>query len=214
MKYDSVQPNLQLYIENAIIPLYDTCDKGHGRDHILKVISRSMELIVLLDMHDINPNIVYTVAAYHDLGLTIGPRDIHERNSGVLVKNDSILDSWFTSEEIQIIKEAVEDHRASSTREPRSIYGKIVADADKDIDDVHRVIIRAYHHGANLNPNYTYDEERDRVKKHMIKKFGRNGYVKFYFPNEKNQKFMNALSVIAEDDQLFMKTYEKLIPRY
>jgi uncharacterized protein len=40
------------------------------------------------------------------------------------------------------MKEAVEDHRASSSRQPRSIYGKIVAEADRDID-THEIFLRA-----------------------------------------------------------------------
>ena len=41
---------------------------------------------------------------------------------------------YFTKEQRKIIGEAVEDHRASLSYEPRSIYGKIISEADRDLD--------------------------------------------------------------------------------
>ena len=213
MNKKEVDFTLEHYITLSIIPQYHRCDKGHDMNHIIDVIDRSSGLSRHLNK---NVNIAYTVAAFHDLGLTIGPREIHEKNSGLLIatRYKNRLKEWFTDDEINIIKEAVEDHRSSSDREPRSIYGKIVADADKDTDNPYKVITRAFEHGRHLNPDYTYEEEMARVKDHIIKKYGRDGYIKFYFPWSETERFLNSLIRLTEDDKFVEERYRKLIPEY
>ena len=125
-------PSLDLveFIETQILPQYAAFDKAHNMEHVTRVIRRSLDLArktgADLDM-------VYTIAAYHDLGLS-GPRAIHHLTSGKILMADARLKHWFSSEQLKMMKEAVEDHRASASRAPRSIYGKIVAEADRDID--------------------------------------------------------------------------------
>lgn len=75
----------------------------------------------------------YAIAAYHDLGLE-GPRAVHHLTSGKILAADQRLQKWFTNEQLKIMKEAVEDHRASTSHTPRSLYGKIVAEADRDLE--------------------------------------------------------------------------------
>ena len=120
---------LTAYIEGNVLPRYTTFDAAHGMDHVQGVISRSLSLAHQLDADE---RLAYVAAAYHDLGL-VGGRENHHLLSGEIVMQDSFLAYYFTSEELQLIKEAVEDHRASSSRSPRSIYGKIVAEADREI---------------------------------------------------------------------------------
>ncbi len=72
---------------------------------------------------------VYTVAAYHDLGHHIDGKN-HEKVSAEMLLADENLREFFSEEEIRIMTEAVYDHRASMEGEPRSIYGKIVSSAD------------------------------------------------------------------------------------
>ena len=45
------------------------------------------------------------------------------------------------------IKDAIEDHRASSNHEPRTIYGRIVSTADRTIIDIDNTIRRSYSYG-------------------------------------------------------------------
>ena len=51
-----------------------------------------------------------------------------------MIRADRQLAAWFTPQEIEIIAQAAEDHRASAKSKPRSIYGMIVAEADRIID--------------------------------------------------------------------------------
>ncbi len=49
------------------------------------------------------------------------------------------------------MREAVEDHRASTDHEPRSLYGKIVAEADRIIDP-DTTLRRTVQYGLKQNP--------------------------------------------------------------
>ena len=134
------QVNLEImdFVEKQILPKYNAFGESHGLRHVTRVIRNSLKLVPVTGA-DID--MVYVIAAYHDLGMS-GPRAIHHITSGKILQADARLKRWFGPEQIKIMKEAVEDHRASSSRQPRSIYGKIVAEADRDID-VHEIFLRA-----------------------------------------------------------------------
>ena len=125
-------PSLDLveFIETQILPKYAEFDRAHNMEHVTRVIRSSLDLVRVTGA-DIN--MVYTIAAYHDLGM-VGHRADHHIRGGKILERDARLKKWFSPEQIKIMKEAVEDHRASASRAPRSIYGKIVAEADRDID--------------------------------------------------------------------------------
>ena len=56
-------PSLATYIEAEIIPRYDSFDRAHDRRHVRSVIDRSLTLARELGA---DPDMAYTVAAYHD----------------------------------------------------------------------------------------------------------------------------------------------------
>ncbi len=117
---------LTLYIEREILPRYNGFDKAHREDHARMVIAQSLEIA----RHNaVNMEMVYAIAAFHDLGIGVD-RKTHHLVSGRIVRKDPRLQEWFSPEEIETIVQAVEDHRTSSGHEPRSIYGKIVAEGD------------------------------------------------------------------------------------
>lgn len=123
-------PSLVAYIEAEIIPRYEHFDRAHGTDHVRTVIAQSLALAA---RYDVDTDMVYTVAAYHDTGLANG-RERHHIDAGRILAEDAELRRRFTEEQIGIMREAVEDHRASSDHPPRTIYGRIVAEADRVID--------------------------------------------------------------------------------
>ena len=127
----SNSPSLDLveFIETQILPKYAEFDRAHNLEHVTRVIRNSLELVKSTGA-DIN--MVYTIAAYHDLGMS-GHRADHHLRGGKILAADARLKKWFSPEQLKIMKEAVEDHRASASRAPRSVYGKIVAEADRDI---------------------------------------------------------------------------------
>lgn len=192
---------MRQYIEQKIIPLYDGFDKGHGREHVFQVIKQSLELS---KYYDVNPNMVYAIAAYHDTGLTIN-RKTHHLESGRIVRNDACLPQWFSAEEIEIMAQAVEDHRASSDHAPRSIYGKIVAEADRQIDG-DTILRRAIQYGLANYPELDAEGHWQRVTAHLKEKYAEGGYLKLWIPESSNAtKLQEFRHLLANPDKLRRK---------
>jgi uncharacterized protein len=203
-------PSLDLveFIETQILPKYNAFDRAHNLEHVTRVIRRSLDLVRSTGA-DIN--MVYTIAAYHDLGMS-GHRADHHIRGGKILAADARLKKWFSVEQINVMKEAVEDHRASASRAPRSIYGKIVAEADRDID-TEVVIRRTIQFGFANYPDLDKEGHWKRFKEHMNSKYSKDGYIKLWIPNSPNAQKLNELrNLIAQPIQLrevFSKIYEE-----
>lgn len=191
------------YVERKILPLYDANDKGHGLDHVNYVIKRSFDLIK--GMKDINEDMVYVIAAYHDVGVSID-RDNHENVSAEMFYNDQKMKEFFTDEERLVIKEAIEDHRALLEYEPRSIYGKIVSSADKNIE-VDVALRRTHGHSIKYFPDLSLDEMIERAYGHIEEKFGNNGYAKNYLEDDAYRKYKEGIKKLLSDKEYFRKKY-------
>ena len=152
--HNSVNLEIMSFLEQQILPRYNAFGHSHGLKHVLRVIKNSLELARIVGA---DQNMAYVIAAYHDLGME-GPRAIHHLTGGKILASDARLKKWFTSEQIKIMKEAVEDHRASSSRTPRSIYGKIVAEADRDLEP-QEVFRRAIEFGIENYPEKNEEEQ-------------------------------------------------------
>jgi len=201
------QVNLEImeFVETQILPRYNAFGESHGLRHVTRVIRNSLKLVPITGA-DID--MVYVIAAYHDLGMS-GPRAIHHITGGKILMADARLKRWFSPDQIKIMKEAVEDHRASSSRQPRSIYGKIVAEADRDIDP-HEILLRAIQYGLENEPEKSKEEQWQRFAKHMDEKYSRHGYIKLWIPNSPNEKSLNALRNIIENKAELRKAFEEI----
>lgn len=200
MNYQSSTPSLDLveFIETQILPRYAAFDRAHNMEHVTRVIRSSLELVKTTGA---DVNMVYTIAAYHDLGM-IGHRADHHIRGGKILAADARLKKWFSPEQIKIMKEAVEDHRASASRAPRSIYGKIVAEADRDID-TETVVRRTVQFGLSNYPEMDKEGHWKRFKEHMDNKYSKEGYIRLWIPNSPNAKKLNELrNLIAQPEQL------------
>lgn len=193
------------FVERQILPRYNAFGESHGLRHVTRVIKNSLRLA---DVTGADIDMVYVIAAYHDLGME-GPRAIHHLTSGKILMADARLKKWFNANQLKVMKEAVEDHRASSSRQPRSIYGKIVAEADRDID-VHEIFLRAIQYGKENGPNKTVEEHWERFAQHMDEKYSNNGYIKLWIPNSPNEKALKELRNIIEDKKLLRKAFDDI----
>lgn len=202
-----INDDLKKYIEENIFPIYSKNEPAHNIDHIKYVISRSFKFADTVP--DINYNMVYTIAAYHDIGHHIDPKR-HEIISGEIMSKDENLKKFFSKKELNVIKEAIEDHRASSDHEPRSIYGKIVSTADRN-NTVESCLRRSYTYGKKLEPNFTDEELFERAYKHLNMKFGENGYAKFFFKDEEYENFLKDIRELLSDKKKFFETQRKYI---
>lgn len=196
----SNSPSLDLveFIETQILPQYATFDRAHNLEHVTRVIRNSLELVKTTGA-DIN--MVYAIAAYHDVGMS-GHRADHHLRGGKILAADARLKKWFTAEQIKIMKEAVEDHRASASRAPRSIYGKIVAEADRDIDS-DTVFRRTVQFGLSNYPELDKEGHWKRFQEHMQNKYSKDGYIRLWIPNSPNARRLSALrDIIAQPVKL------------
>lgn len=204
----NINKKLQEYIEKNIYPEYDKNEKGHSINHIKYVIKRSFEL-VNENCLDVNLDMVYTIAAYHDIGHHIDSKT-HEIVSADIMIKDNNLKQFFTDEERQTIKEAIEDHRASAKKEPRSIYGRIVSSADRN-NTVEDCLRRTYTYGKKLNPDATDEELFLRAYDVLVNKFGEGGYAKFYFKDKQYEDFLKELRELLSDKDNYIETQRKYI---
>lgn len=176
------------YIESEILPRYQSFDKAHQRDHAEMVIEQSMALAEHLD---VNPDMVYTIAAYHDTGLVEG-RELHHEASARIIRADKQLRQWFTEEQINTMADAAEDHRASAKHVPRTIYGRIVAEADRFIEPTD-IVRRTIQFGLEHYPTLSREEHYRRMQEHLHEKYGRNGYLHLWFSDSPNAKRLEIL---------------------
>ena len=193
------------FVEKQILPRYTAFGESHGLRHVSRVIKNSLELARITGA---NIDMVYVVAAYHDLGMS-GPRAIHHITSGKILMADARLRRWFSPEQIKIMKEAVEDHRASSSRQPRSIYGKIVAEADRDID-THEIFMRAIQYYIETNPDNNKEKQWEHFARHMEEKYSVHGYLRLWIPNSPNEKKLKDLRDIIEDKAKLRRYFDDI----
>lgn len=205
-----INEELKKYIEEHIFPKYEKNEPAHSISHIKYVIDRSFELVKENEL-DVNLDMVYTIAAYHDIGHHIDSKT-HEIISADIMSKDEKLKNFFSDEERQIIKEAIEDHRASAKDEPRSIYGRIVSSADRN-NTVEACLRRTYTYGKKLDPNATDDELFLRAYDVLTKKFGEGGYAKFYFKDRIYEKFLKELRELLKNKENYIETQREYIKK-
>ena len=201
----TVNPDIISYIENEIIPRYDHFDAAHQRDHVNMVIQQSLEIAEHLD---VDLNMVYVIAAYHDTGLCEG-RERHHEVSAQIIKADKNLRKWFTEEQIQTMADAAEDHRASAKHEPRTIYGRIVAEADRFIDP-ETIVRRTIQYGLDHYSELSKEQQYDRMMQHLHEKYGRNGYLKLWFPESPNAARLEKLRQMIDEETEIKKIFISL----
>ena len=198
---------IRQYIESEIIPRYDNFDAAHGRDHVEYVIAQSLKLV---EHYDVDRDMVYVIAAYHDTGLAVD-RKTHHLESGRIMRADRNLRQWFSEGQIETMARAVEDHRASSDHEPRSIYGKIVAEADRQIDP-ETIIRRTVQYGLSHYPELDREGHWQRMLDHLNEKYAEGGYLRLWIPESDNAGKLKELHEIIKDrdylESLFDRFYE------
>lgn len=201
-----MNPDLKQYIEQEIIPCYGAFDKAHQCDHVLMVIQQSLDIASRLDVDE---DMVYAIAAYHDTGLCEG-REHHHEVSARIIKADQKLRQWFTEEQIQTMADAAEDHRASAKQAPRTIYGRIVAEADRFIDPV-TIIQRTVQYGLDHYPELSREAQYDRMVTHLKEKYGRNGYLKLWFPDSPNAARLEQLRKVIDDEKVLRHFFDDIL---
>lgn len=196
---------LSAYIEDEIIPRYRHFDKAHREDHARSVIERALELA---RHYDVDPDMVYAAAAFHDTGLAVD-RKTHHLESGRIIRSDAHLREWFSPEQVETIAQAAEDHRASARTEPRSIYGRIIAEADRLIDPM-TVIRRTIQYGLSNYPELDREGYWKRTLAHLKEKYGDGGYLKLWIPESDNAVRLEELRILIREPERLRPVFDAL----
>ena len=207
-----INATLEKYIFEEVVPRYASFDAAHKEDHALTVIRQALELLDGRDswaaaQADVEPfwlapvdrAMLLTAAACHDLGLVNG-RERHHLDSGIIIRADQRLREWFTEEQIEVIAQAAEDHRASGKGAPRSIYGMLIAEADRVIDQ-ETIIRRTIQFGLKHYPDLCREGQLQRAREHLVEKYGRGGYLRLWIPWSSNAARLNALQDLIADPE-------------
>ena len=203
---EQISAKVRKYIETRILPQYEKLS-GHAGGHIEQVIDRSLEFAK--QAPGVNLDMVYIIAAYHDLGRLID-NETHNIESAKMMRADKFLLENFTAEEVETMAEAVEDHRASLGHEPRSIYGKIVSSADRN-PTVESMLERAYDYNKLLHPDYSEDEIIEDVRVHIREKYSPDGYAAktMYFKDPSFEKMLVKIEEITRTPESFAKVQKE-----
>lgn len=195
---EKTYPSLQAYVEAEILPRYDAFDKAHRRPHVERVIRDALELAA---HYPVDPTIVYAAAAFHDTGLC-KDRKTHHLVSGQIIREDPFLPSWFSKDQIETIAQAAEDHRASLDHEPRSLYGRIIAEADRQIEP-ETIVRRTVQYGFGHYPEMDREAHWQRTREHLQEKYAEGGYLKLWIPESANAgKLAELRRLIADQERL------------
>ena len=200
-----INPDILNYIQQYIIPQYVFFDKAHNLEHVNKVIKNSLAISLA---YKVDINKVYIIAAYHDVGLSYG-RESHEKSSAVYLRSDDKLKEWFSEEEMVAMSEAIEDHRASNDYEPRSIYGKIVAEADRDIE-CERILTRVIQYSLKNYPDYDFEKHLTRCYEHLCDKYSEGGYLKLWLSTESNERNLQELRSMITSKEKLRPDFERI----
>lgn len=196
---------IEQYIEHEIISRYHTFDEAHNMHHVRAVVEESIHLATLY--HE-DALMAYVIAAYHDVGIVYG-REFHHEHSARILKEDKVLLQWFAPWQIVLMSEAVADHRASARSKPRSIYGCIVADADRDLD-TRTVILRTMQYGKKHYPQYTREQMYERTLAHLHEKYAEGGYMNLCLHKGKAPEQLRQLRAVIADRALLLQYFNEL----
>ena len=201
-----MEEELKKYILQKIKSEYKKFDKSHNISHFNFVTKNCVNYAKELNKRgeNINLDIAYIIGAFHDYGIKDG-RENHAKNSAKYVRTDKVLKKYYDNKTIELMAQAVEDHSSHLSYEPRSIYGKLVADADRN-NTIYLVFSRPVKYSLLNLKGISRQEHIERVYNFVQSKFGKNGYVKYWIDIEDTRKEQQALFDLL-DKEVECKNY-------
>lgn len=193
-----INKELKTYIETNIIPKYNNLDLAHRSNHVYDVIESSF---VIAEGNNVNLEMVYVIAAFHDLGLLVDRKN-HHIIGGKMLEDDIYLNQYFNTTEISIMKDAVEDHRASTKNKPRSIYGLIISEADL-FDKSELIIKRSFLYRMNSKDTLDFEILFSDVYDHISEKYGVSGYLTSWLNSKRVKEMLDELRDLLSDKVYF-----------
>ena len=112
-------------------------------------------------------------------------------------------------DQIETIAQAAEDHRASATTPPRSIYGRLVAEADRLIVP-ETIIRRTIQFGLSHYPELDKEGHWQRTLEHLHEKYAEGGYLHLLIPGSPNEETLERLRAIIRDETKLRGIFETM----
>lgn len=194
---------LKNYLNHDILKIYESFDDAHQPDHVRRVIAESL---LIAEDYDLDNDMVETIAYFHDIGMLEGRKNHHLSGARRLAE-DLVLRDYFSAMEITMMKEAIEDHRASNSTPPRSLYGKIIAEADRDLDP-DCVIRRTIQFGLHHYPDLSSDDHVKRAYEHLTDKYGEDGYLMLWLNTGTNARGLKELRRLIGNKEELIRLIE------
>lgn len=221
-RYDSVPADLKEYVEKEILPRHEKYDAAHRPDHIRRVIARAMtegerfkvkgeryaDANQGFHLSPLTSHLIYAAASMHDIGICEG-REVHHLASGRIIRADQNLRRWFSEEEIELIAQAAEDHRASATSKPRSLLGCILSEADRDIEP-ETIVRRTVEYGFSHYPELDREGHWQRTLDHLHEKYAEGGYIKLWMDDSPNAAPLADLRALIRDEARLRPLFDSL----
>jgi uncharacterized protein len=216
-RYDEVPADLKEYVESELLPRHEHYDAAHRPNHIRRVIARAICIGERLKVKGEtavacnNSHLIYAAAAMHDIGICEG-REVHHLASGRIIRADQNLRRWFTEEEIEIIAQAAEDHRASATTKPRSLLGCIISEADRDIEP-ETIVRRTVEYGLSHYPELDLEGHWQRTLDHLHEKYAEGGYLKLWMDDSPNAAPLAELRALIKNERRLREMFLEIMGR-
>ena len=216
-RYDEVPTDLKEYAESVILPQHEHYDAAHRPNHIRRVIARAICIGERLKVKGEtavacnNSHLIYAAAAMHDIGICEG-REVHHLASGRIIRADQNLRRWFTEEEIEMIAQAAEDHRASATTKPRSLLGCIISEADRDIEP-ETIVRRTVEYGLSHYPELDLEGHWQRTLDHLHEKYAEGGYLKLWMDDSPNAAPLAELRALIKNERRLREMFLEIMGR-
>ena len=205
-----VDASLKKYVEEVLFPQYSKNDQGHGILHVLEVVRRSFVLNKTLNLN-LDPNMIYVIAASHDLGKyeehETGEK--HAKIAGRRFIENQDFSRFFTDNQRQIIKEAIEDHSSSLEDMPRSDYGKLVSSADRNTS-IEMVFIRSFFVGKRKNPDQNMEDYLEFTLNRLRKRYSEEDPENMFFADNDYKIFLKDMRELLKDGKRFKDLYCKI----
>ncbi|MBQ8703634.1 MAG: HD domain-containing protein [Bacteroidales bacterium] len=210
--------SLQQWVEESVLPQYSRFDAAHREEHARRVVARAMALYRHLrerlapptaPIATMMPEMVFTAAAMHDLGLAEG-REEHHLASGRIIRACRDLRRWFDEQQVETIAQAAEDHRASATTPPRSMLGRIIAEADRDVEP-ERIVRRTVEYGLSHYPTLDREGHWQRTLEHLREKYAEGGYIKLWLADSPNAAPLAELRALIADQPRLRRLFDSII---
>jgi uncharacterized protein len=193
-----VNPNIIAHVRNEVFPEYELNDKAHGITHVMEVIRRSFALNETFNL-GLDPDLVYVIAAYHDLGKH-EDHDNHHKIAAQKFLNDKVICSFFNDAEITAIAEAIEDHRSSNRVPIRSVYGNLVSSADRNTS-VNMVFIRSFFVAQERMPESTIEDYLNFTIDRLSKRYARDPENMIFKDSTYNEFLVEIRELLRKPEQ-------------